>query len=131
MRQVYVRFVTAAIDQTSLRRQGLFQAAEDLIGWGELREYELSELEALCWWFSVYLDRPNRFSRSRKSGAAAKAICWFKSSAGQHVRRMFEMRRILEEHGVSTEMIKTARPGYVVFEDEYQVAAEPFGETRA
>ncbi len=39
------------------------------------------------------------------------------------------MAHILEAHGVHTEMIKTPRPGYIVYEDEFQVTAEPFGET--
>jgi hypothetical protein len=130
MRPRYVRFVTAVIDPNSLRRQGLFQAVSELVEWGELREHELAEVEALRFWFNARLDRPARFARSRRSGATPRAICWFKSSAREHVRRMHEMRRLVEEHGVATEMIKTARPGYVVFEDEFQVAAEPFWETR-
>ena len=39
------------------------------------------------------------------------------------------MCRILNEHGIRTEMITSARPGYIVFEDEHQVAAVPFKET--
>ena len=36
------------------------------------------------------------------------------------------MVTILEDHGVSVQMLKTERVGYVVYEDAYQVVAEPF-----
>jgi len=36
---------------------------------------------------------------------------------------------ILDAHGIEVEVLHTVRPGYVVYEDQYQVAAEPFSET--
>ncbi len=36
---------------------------------------------------------------------------------------------ILEGHGIHTEMIATSRPGYIVYEDSYQIAAEPYADT--
>ena len=41
---------------------------------------------------------------------------------------MHEMRCVLEENGVIVRVIKTQRPGYIVYEDEYQVVAEPFAD---
>jgi hypothetical protein len=41
---------------------------------------------------------------------------------------MHEMACILELNGVCVRVIKTQRPGYIVYEDEYQVVAEPFAE---
>ena len=38
---------------------------------------------------------------------------------------------ILEKHGIVVEMLETERPGYVVYEDDVQVVAEPFSDTRA
>jgi hypothetical protein len=37
-----------------------------------------------------------------------------------------ELVAILEAHDIRTEMITSDRPGYVVYEDQYQVVAEPF-----
>jgi hypothetical protein len=37
-----------------------------------------------------------------------------------------ELAAILEAHDIRTEMLTTDRPGYVVYEDDYQVVAEPF-----
>jgi hypothetical protein len=59
-----------------------------------------------------------------------KAISWFKDSAKEHIARARSLARILENHGVSVTTIKTRRVGYVVYEDEYQITAEPFAGKR-
>ena len=41
------------------------------------------------------------------------------------------MISILETQGVVVEVIETQRPGYVVYEDEFQIVAEPFADTGA
>jgi hypothetical protein len=70
--------------------------------------------------------------RSRGHGKNKKndAISWFKASARNHVRRLYELVECLESHGVTVRRVLTDRPGYVVYEDPYQVAAVPFRETR-
>lgn len=129
-RQIFVRFVTDKMDKVAGQRLGVFQAIFDLIDADEFESFELSEANALCDWFHRHLAAPDRFSRSQRSGAASRAICWFKSSATEHVSRMHNLCRLLREHGISTEMICSERPGYVVFEDEHQLAAEPFFDTK-
>jgi hypothetical protein len=57
-------------------------------------------------------------------------VCWFKSSATQHIGRIHEMVYILEQHNVYVRVLKTDRPGYIVYEDEHQVVAEPFANLR-
>jgi hypothetical protein len=42
---------------------------------------------------------------------------------------MREIVGILDAHDIAVDVIHTTRPGYVVYEDKYQVAAEPFSET--
>jgi len=129
MRHTYVRFVTSAVDEDSGKRRGVFQAVADLVDANELSEQELEELQSIRKWFNQHLGAPDRFSRSQKRNAAPKAISWFKSSANEYISRMQTMCRILNEHGIRAEMITSARPGYVVFEDDYQIAAVPFAET--
>jgi hypothetical protein len=36
------------------------------------------------------------------------------------------MVRVLERHGIYVKKIKTDKPGYLVYEDDWQVVAEPF-----
>lgn len=37
---------------------------------------------------------------------------------------------ILEQHNVYVRVLKTDRPGYIVYEDQHQVVAEPFADLR-
>jgi hypothetical protein len=117
------------MDPDSGRRQGLFQAAYDLIAANVLSADDVVALKTDLGWFSDELDAPDRFSRSRRATAARRAISWFKSSATEHISRMHAVCRILNEHGLPTTMLTTDRPGYVVYEDEHQIAAEPFADT--
>jgi pyruvate-formate lyase-activating enzyme len=43
-------------------------------------------------------------------------------------QRIWEMVRILERNGIYVQKVITDRPGYVVYEDEWQLVAEPFRE---
>jgi hypothetical protein len=100
----YVRFVIQRNDCDSGQRQGLFQALSALERLDELRS---------------------------KPHAKRVALSWFKDTATEYIRRMRELADILHAHGIETEMLSTDRPGYVVYEDAHQVAAEPFNDTGA
>lgn len=130
MRASYIRFVVNKLDRNSGKRLGLFQAVFALIDANVLLEHDLLELNDLRQWFSKNLDAPDRFSHNRNSRAAPLAISWFKSTAAEHISRMRAMCRILNEYGVATEVIMSARPGYIVFEDDHQVAAIPYADTQ-
>ncbi|MEN0041828.1 MAG: hypothetical protein AAF764_10945 [Pseudomonadota bacterium] len=39
------------------------------------------------------------------------------------------MAAIVFEYGYPTTLIRTARPGFIVYEDEHQIVAEPFADT--
>ena len=81
-------------------------------------------------WFAEHLDKPRRFKRSHKKDAAEKAISWYKDNATVHIGKMNTIAEILREHGVTVEILRTEKPGYIVYEDEFQVMAEPFKETQ-
>lgn len=123
---MYVRFVTSAVDSRSGQKQGLFTALYGLERRGELAEYEIEWLVTLETWFGDNLPTPNRFSRSTKPEAARTAITWLKASATAHVTRMHELAALLEQKDVHVDEIRSEKPGYIVYEDEYQVAAVPF-----
>jgi hypothetical protein len=57
-------------------------------------------------------------------------VCWFKASAAQHIARIHEIVCILEQNGVFVHVCRTDRPGYIVYEDEFQIVAEPFADLR-
>lgn len=127
--RVFVRFVIDTLDEDSGRRQGLFQAGEVLVLSGEMDADDLKYLESLYAWFKVHLPVPTRFAVSSKPHAKAQALSWFRDASSEHIGQMREYQRILEKYGLQVSMLRTQRPGYIVFEDQYQVVAYPFADT--
>jgi hypothetical protein len=127
---MYLRFVVPNIDEDSERRLGVFHAVWNLRDQGLLYPYEEEEHDCLREWFSKYLRTPTRFTAAKPPyyRKKRKAICWFKDSAQSHIGQIWGMVAILEDHGVPVWMLKEERVGYVVYEDAYQVVAEPFAE---
>lgn len=126
---MFLRFVVHEIDWESRVESGIFTAAYRLYYADRLPDYEDERLARLLSWFGSHLETPTRFSRSSRRGAPSLAVCWFRPTASEHIARIFEMRLILEENGVLTRMLKSPKVGYVVYEDEHQVVAEPFADT--
>ena len=106
----------------------MFHAVHRLLDEGILYEHELVVVRETLDWFDKNLKEPNRFTKSKRpfSGKKRRAISWFRSSASAHLARIRELIAVLENHQVMVRIIKTTRPGYVVYEDEFQVVSEPF-----
>jgi YD repeat-containing protein len=68
----------------------------------------------------------DRFLAPVKIEQDSLADTTFKQSATDHIHMARELAALLDAHDIRTEMLTTDRPGYVVYEDEYQVLAEPF-----
>jgi hypothetical protein len=123
-----LRFVVHEIHWESRVESGIFTAAYRLYYSGRLPDYEDEQMAWLLWWFESRLEFPTRFSRSKRRSAPSRGVCWFRETATEHISKVFEMRLILEENGVLTRMLKAPKVGYVVYEDEHQVVAEPFAD---
>jgi hypothetical protein len=123
-----IRFATLKVDSETHQEEGLFTAAYSLRDEGHPPDYELEQLKDLLRWFRDNLEAPDRFTRSTRPHSPGKAICWIKDSALEHIEKLWGIVTILENNGIQTRIIKTERPGYIVYEDEFQVAAEPFKE---
>lgn len=79
-------------------------------------------------WFDANLKKPTKFTSSKPPyyRKENKAISWFKDSADVHISKLREVLSILDNHEIHFEMIKTETPGYIVYENNHQVVAEPF-----
>ncbi len=126
---MYIRFVTTKCDDQSGRRQGLFYASYDLEDRGDLSLAEVVAFGEIHHWFSKNMAEPTRASLSSRPNAKAQALSWFKESAVAHVSRMRALQALLGERGIFVEILRTTRPGYIVYEDEHQVLAYPFADT--
>lgn len=124
---VYVRFVIAQRDEDSDQQRGIFSALYALERDGRLASYETDWFRAIEEWFNVHLKRPDRLAWSSRPNAPRRAITWLKMSATEHVSRMRELVALLEYKDIPVEELRTDNPGYIVYEDEHQVAAIPFG----
>jgi hypothetical protein len=118
----YVRFVIGRKDEDSHVEQGVFQAAARALEWQSITDSDADELNELRAWFSENLEKPTSFGRDK----LRLGICWFKTDATEHISRIWGMVRILERHGIYVKKIRTDKPGYVIYEDEWQLVAEPF-----
>src|ERR1700730_5006273 len=123
---MYVRFVVPEIDENSGCERGIFQATYRLWRAGRLAPHEEVWWAEVRAWLDVDLEAPDRLARSRRPGANECAISWFKASAAEHIARAREGVARLAQHDIQSRMLTTDRPGYIVYEDEFQVAAEPF-----
>jgi hypothetical protein len=118
----YVRFVIGRKDEDSHVEQGVFQAVAQALEWHNITNSDADELNELRAWFSENLEKPTSFGRDK----LRLGICWFKTDATGHISRIWEMVRILERNDIYVKKIRTDRPGYVIYEDEWQLVAEPF-----
>jgi ribosomal protein L30/L7E len=126
----YLRFVVGQIDDDSQMELGVFHAVGNLQDSGQLDPHEEEEGQAARDWFNWNMERPTRFTASKPPfhRKKSKAISWFQGSAHEHIARVRSLVAILRHHGVAVRMLRADRVGYVVYEDEYQIVAEPFAE---
>ena|ERR1700674_1314236 len=129
---MYLRFVVPQIDEDSLKELGVFHAVGNLRRAGKLHPHEEEQHDLIREWFNENLDKPTKFTASKPPfyRKKSKAISWFKHTAHEHLDRIRVLVAILQDHGVSVRMIKAHRVGYVVYEDKYQIVAEPFSGER-
>jgi hypothetical protein len=127
---MYLRFVVADIQASSQRELGVFHAVGYLRDGGKLHPHEEEQHDVIRKWFNANLSKPTRFTNSKPPfyRKKRKAISWFKDTAHEHIAQVRSLIAILENHGASVQMLKTERVGYVVYEDEFQIVAEPFAE---
>jgi hypothetical protein len=122
----FIRFAVATRDASSDQQQGVFTALYALKRAGALLPHEEEWFQEITRWFDKNLERPSHLAWSSRPNAPERAISWFKLSATEHVSRMRELVALLEHKDITVEEFRTDKAGYVVYEDEHQVAAIPF-----
>src|SRR5262245_48425674 len=126
---MFVRFVVPSLGRRAWGLTGIIQAALDLQEADALIDHEGDWLDSILDWFDEYLPIPYRFCRTRRASNRYEAICWFKPTAGECICKAHELAALLELLGLYTIKLRTRKPGYVVYEDAYQVAAVPYRDT--
>jgi len=112
---------------------GVFQVAYRLRDSPDVSAADRAILRDTLAWFGKNLAEPARFHRSRSKGyerRQTRGIAWFRDTAAAHIAQVQRLRAVLEANGYHVSMLREERLGYVVHEDEHQVIAEPFADTR-
>jgi hypothetical protein len=121
---MFIRFVSGGDDENVYWLTGIITTARELRDDGGLHDHEVEWLNEIFDWFNTNLPCPP-FSEKLESGHwTSDAVAWFRPTAGEAVRRMWEIVAILKEHGIPVQFVRTADPGEIVYQDEYQVVAE-------
>lgn len=129
----FVRFVVAERDPGTGLELGVFQVAYGLRDRPEIPEIHHAVLRDTLAWFRKNLAEPARFNRTRSKGyerRQTRGIAWFRDTAADHITRVQQLKVVLEAYGYHVSMLREERVGYIVYQDEHQVIAEPFADTR-
>jgi hypothetical protein len=128
-----VRFVVPAwLHRESLAPIRVIGAAYELLRQDTVSHELRGELEHWIEWFELNLAVPERFNRTKSKGwyrRETRGISWLRASAADHLAAMASLAACIAKCGHPTAEVRTERVGYVVYEDDIQVVAEPFRDT--
>ncbi len=128
---MYLRFTTKFINPYGESETGIFMALKYLRDDHSLTSDEdVLKLKEISGWFNRNLEKPTRFSKGTSKDNADISLSWFKDSAKDHIRKIQDLIVIAERYQIIVERVASKNPGYIVFEDEYQVSAVPFKADR-
>lgn len=117
---MYVRFVVGTNQDAARNQTGVIVELRLLKESGELPPYQIEQIDEIFAWINEHLPVPP-FSEKNWS---REAIAWFKDSAQEMISVFRDIVAILEEWGRPVRMLKTTRPGMILYEDEFQVVAQ-------
>lgn len=130
----FVRFVIASrTHEESQTAIGLVALAYELSESSTASSEVVQELQRWLSWFEENLDIPDRFNRTKSKGwyrRATRGISWLRSTATEHISAMQALATVVSKCGYGVTEVREDRVGYVIYEDEAQVVAEPFRDTR-
>lgn len=118
---MYIRFAVGAPQEKLNALHGPITELRLLRDEGVLYEYEVMQANLIFKWFNDKLPCPP----FENSNWPVTAISWFKvnKKANSFIQKMYDIKSILDEHGIHIRTIKTDDPGMKLYEDEYQVIA--------
>ena len=129
----FIRFVLAQWHPDSGVEDGTFRLAYELRDSTRVESADRSILAEHLSWFEKNLETPTRFNRTKSKGfyrRKTRGIAWFKETATEHLARMHQVNAVLEQYGHRVTMLVESRVGYRIYEDTFQVIAEPFSDTK-
>lgn len=129
----FIRFALPQRHPDSGVEDGTFHLAYELRDSAYVEAADRNVLAEHLRWFEKNLETPTRFNRTKSRGfyrRKTRGIAWFKDTATEHLARMHQINAVLEQYGYRVTMLVESRVGYRVYEDAFQVVAEPFSDTQ-
>ncbi len=124
---MYIRFAVTQRDHDTGYPMGVFMAANELRDSIDADPDLVARLHEHRRWFNANLPAPADYGGK----VEPRSIFWFKPDASECIRRIWTLAALLHEGGYFVRRITCTRPGRIVFEDDHQIAAIPFRDTRA
>lgn len=112
---MFIRFVVGGDGDHHRSLTGIITEARIRRDSGDLDEDQSARLEGAYAWLNEHLPVPP-FKR-----LPSDAVGWFRDEATQCIQTMWEIASVLKECGVPVRLLRSANPGKVVYEDEYQI----------
>lgn len=122
---MYIRFISYSRDAAARTMTGIFQTGLD--AWYDRPDlvglWQLSEIHREFDWFNEHLDIPDRlwyrpYRRGERSG-----VCWFKSTASEHISRARYLAWLLADIGIATRVLRARRLHNILWQDQHQIVA--------
>ena len=110
---MYLRIVFAEAEPKTRRRVGIVQKAYALCRNAE-------NIDAIYGWLNAHLPLPPKAAFSGDRG-----LCWFKLEARECIERVRELAFLLERRGKRLWQVYSRNPGFITYEDDFQVVAVP------
>jgi len=128
---MYLRFITNYFDEYGKESTGVFQCLGYLIRSESTYDYDKEKLEEIRVWFNTYLEKPDRFNKQSRKNGKNVALSWFKNTAVDHIRNMYDLVSIFENYDFRIQVIKKEKIGRIIFQDEYQAVAIPYNKQKS
>jgi len=118
----YIRFESYLPCSGTSSHLGIFQIAFKVRDAHETSTHDSSEISKQIEWLKMHLNSPSIL----KDPKNYRAICWFKDTASEPMKRIWAIKPYLEAYGYWINVAKTRCPGQIIYEDGWQVAAKPW-----
>jgi hypothetical protein len=115
----FLRFVVGEKRMDAATLDGVFRFSDRTFANLSLADRNRPAIERLHAWFNDHLIVP----RITKGPRGESVACWFRSDAGEHLIRIWELARLLRESGYPVRYLWTDHPGEIIYYDEFQIVA--------
>jgi len=129
---MYIRFAGHDVIRLGLRggepvRCGIFRSIHAVRDNPNTPDWLWQEIRRELDWFNENLPVPKAhvfWVRSQKR-YRRQGLCWFRDDANDMINRIFGLRALIQEGGYPIDVMRSSRPGSILYRDTYQIVAKP------